>query len=309
VSYVFIIDPAQLSDEEFLVLRRIGGSIHVPSSTLDDEQYTRLQWLLKYRRALDLDHPITFNEKIQWLKLRYRRPIMPALVDKIAVRDFVASKIGEQHLNTLYASGRTLAEIELASLPTSFVVKCTHGSAWNVLVHDKATIDWQRTVEQVDRWLEIDYHDLRREWVYRDLEPRVVVERLLDAPSPPGLLDYKVFCFDGRPGFVQVDSDRHRDHRRNLYDIEWRRLPCELRYPAMERDVPRPANLDRMLELAATLSQGFPFVRVDLFNPGGQLLFGEMTFFPGNGFETFDPVDYDRLLGDQIQLPRLEVTE
>ncbi|WP_437295551.1 ATP-grasp fold amidoligase family protein [Sorangium sp. So ce426] len=301
MSYVFTIDLRELNDQQLVVLRELGCEVHVPSHRLDDEQYVRLQWLLKYRERLELDRPRTFSEKLQWLKLRYRDVRMPGLVDKLAVREFVAGRVGAEHLNTLYASANEPRELDRASLPDELMLKCTHGSGWNVAIMDRSPASWAAAVERVERWLTINYYDLRREWVYRTIPPRVVVERLLHAPGP-GLVDYKLFCFNGRARVIQVDLDRHGAHRRNLYDERWRRIPCELRYPG-GYDVPRPATLPSMLALAEALALGFPFVRVDLYEIDGHVLFGELTFFPGNGFEAFAPASHDRELGDMLELP------
>lgn len=303
MNYVFLVDLAEFSADQLLTLQAIGCGIQIASNQLDDEQYTRLQWLLTRKERLNLAAPTTFNEKIQWLKLHHRKQSLPALVDKLCVRQYVAKTIGEQYLNELYATGASLEEIDPAILPQRFIVKCTHGSNWNIVVRDKATMDWLALIQQMDRWLRINYYDLRREWVYQHLKPRVVVERLMEVPEPPGLLDYKMFCFDGRVQLVQVDIDRSGDHRRNLYDLEWQRLPCKLRYPPADHEVPRPRNLSLMIELAESLARGFPFVRVDLYDYQEQVVFGEMTFFPGNGFEDFVPEEYDQKLGALIRLP------
>jgi hypothetical protein len=303
LDYIFTIDLARLTPDQLQVLGAIGPTVQLTGRRLDDEHYTRVQWFLKYKEALDLEHPATFSEKIQWLKLRGRDPRLPALVDKLAVRSFVAERIGEAVLNPLLFTGEELAEADLASLPERFFIKCTHGSAWNIAVTDKHTADWAAITARIRYWLSINYYELWREWVYADIPPRVMVEPLLEDPAPLGLLDYKVLCFNGRARYVQVDIDRAGDHTRNIYDTAWNRIPCAIHYPMAGFDVPPPRNLDTMLELAEVLADGFAFMRVDLFNIDGRIVFGELTFYPGNGLIEFTPREYDRVFGDQLALP------
>jgi hypothetical protein len=311
MDYIFRLDLGELSAQQLAAVGAIGPAVQVSGNTLSDEQYLRMQWFVKRKQALDLTRPRTFSEKIQWLKLYDRNPAMPALVDKLSVRSFVAKRIGADYLNTLYRCADGLEDVDPASLPAQFIVKCTHGSGWNIAVPDSSLADWSAITERVRRWLSIDYYDLWREWVYRGLPRRVTIERLLVDPGPLGLLDYKLLCFGGRARFIQVDVGRQPRGQevgeptqvRAFYDTDWVPVPCTLRYPLAEFEVPRPRNLSRLIELAETLAQGLTFVRVDFFNVDNEITFGEMTFFPGNGFETFVPAEYDRRFGDELRLP------
>lgn len=313
MEYLFEFDMAAMSASQLAALAAIGATVQVSGSRLDDEQYLRMQWLVKKKAALDLDHPRTFSEKIQWLKLYNRDPALPGLADKLAVRSFVADRVGAQYLNSLYQWADALGSIDRATLPEQFIVKCTHGSGWNIPVPDRDAADWPAIVARVGHWLSIDFYDVFREWVYKGVPRRVIIERLLIAPSPFGLMDYKVFCFDGHARFVQVDIFRNPRGRVNtgdgpaqvraFYDTSWNRLPCALLYPQAPFEVPAPPRLATMLEVAETLAAGFPFVRVDLFNVDGEITFGELTFYPANGFLSFRPADYDRVFGDELTLP------
>ncbi len=303
MSYVFLLELAKLPRDQLEVLHDIGPPVRIAADALDDEQFIRLQWLLKHKSALDIDPPRTFCEKIQWLRLRFRDPSWSALVDKRAVRGFVAERLGEAFLTRLYHQGDSLDGVDRASLPESFMVKCTHGSGWNIAVHPGAMMAWSTVVDRVRYWTSIDYSRLWREWVYRDVPPGVIVEELLSGDTHWGLLDYKIFCFGGKARYVQVDIERASEHKRNLYDLDWRRLPLEIYHPGAPFDIERPANLEAMIDAAERLAQGLPFVRVDLFSTQGRILFGEMTFFPGNGLTFFRPPSYDRLFGDQLELP------
>lgn len=303
MNYQFMLELAKLSEDQLRVLHDIGPMVQIASSGLDDEQYIRMQWFLKFRTALDLEAPKTFCEKIQWLKLRYRNPAWTRLADKLAVRDFVAERAGEAFLNPLHFAGGSLNGVARDALPEAFIVKCTHGSGWNITVSPESGPTWEMVVERVRHWVSINYADLWREWVYRDIPPGVIVERLLPPDTPWGLLDYKIFCFGGKARYVQVDLDRARAHKRNLYDLDWQRLPLEIYHPGADVALPRPENFEAMIGLAERLAADLPFVRIDLFNHRGQILFGEMTFFPGNGLTWFRPERYDRLFGDHLVLP------
>jgi hypothetical protein len=314
MDYIFHLDFAALSVEQLAVVQAIGPRALINGGTLSDEQFMRMQWFIKHHEALDLEHPRTFSEKIQWLKLNDRNPLMPTIVDKLSVRTFVEKRIGQEYLNPVYYAGNGLEDVYPSSLPQRFIIKCTHGAGWNIVVRDRSEADWVTLTERVRTWLSIDYHDLWREWVYKGLPRRVTVERLLVDPSPRGLRDYKVFCFGGTPRFVQVDigRDPNRDtphdpnQVRAFFDTDWNRLPCTIRYPAADFEVEQPKHCERMLDAAQKLAQGFTFVRVDFFNVDGEITFGEMTFFPGNGFQTFIPPEYDLRFGEELALPRGE---
>jgi hypothetical protein len=315
MDYLFRLDLGAYSPEQLAVLHDIGAVAHVSGRSLSDEQFVRMQWFIKHGEALDLERPRTFSEKIQWLKLYARDPQLPQLVDKLEVRDWVAARAGEQVLNELYWAGdaEQLRALDPATLPAQFIVKCTHGCGWNIAVPDRDAADWPAIVDRTCWWLSTNYSDLYREWVYREIPPRVTIERLLDASGPHGLCDYKFYCYDGEPQHIQVDLGRpaplhdpppaERPQQRAFYDPDWQRIPCALRYPAPDADLPRPDALPEMLTVARQLSAGFAFVRVDLYAPAAAPIFGELTFYPGNGLQTFTPDAYDRAFGDHLQLP------
>jgi hypothetical protein len=265
----------------------------------------------KYRRIFgqepDLDTPRTFNEKILWLNLNDRRPVKTVCADKFAVRDWVSERIGDQYLIPLVGVYEDASDIDLESLPGSFVIKATHGSGWNLIVQDKAELDWRAATRKLNGWLASSYYPYLREWQYRDIPPRLVVEELLldDRGRIPS--DFKLLCLTGAQTqtiIAEVDLDRHTNHCRNLYDLEWNRLPFDLNYPASDKHVPRPDRLDEMVEVARSLARGFPFARIDLYSTASGLRFGEMTFTPDGGGGRFEPPEWDRKMGDLIELPR-----
>jgi len=212
-----------------------------------------------------IDNPKTFNEKIQWLKLYNRNPKYSKLADKYAVRDYVSRKIGDQYLNELYALYDKPAQINFDKLPNSFVLKATHSSGANLIVLDKSSLDEQKVRATARQWLADNYYQAGREWIYKDIPPRIVCERLLIDDQGKMPMDYKVFCFNGEPHFIQVDVDRFENHTRVFFDTEWLKQEFELLYESAAQVIERPHNLVEILELAQKLAGDIAFVRVDFY--------------------------------------------
>jgi hypothetical protein len=249
----------------------------------------------------NVNNPTTFNEKLMWLKCKFRPPLLTSLVDKWAVRAFVAEHIGEVYLNECYGVHDSPQSINIDLLPEQFVIKATHGSGMNLLVPNKTDVDWATASESLSKWLKTDYSKKGREWVYRDVPRQLIVERWLsDGADPPK--DYKVFCFNGEPFCIQVDIDRFKHHTRAYFDFQWNRLPFSVLYPEFKGPVPQPPRLGQMLDLSRRLSAGLPFVRVDWYLVPTPI-FGELTFFPENGMGQFDPPEWDEMLGRRLSLP------
>lgn len=271
-----------------------------------DEQRIRRKFRRVFGRQPDLESPKTFNEKILWLNLNDRRPVKTVCADKYAVRDWVSERIGDQYLIPLVGVFEDARDIDLDSLPDGFAVKATHGSGWNLIVHDKKQLDWTAETHRLNDWLASSYYPYLREWQYRDIRPRLVIEELMLDEHGRIPSDYKLLCLTGAEAqtiIVEVDLDRHTRHSRNMYDLDWNRLPFRLTYPASDEHVPRPDRLDEMVEVARSLSRGFPFVRVDLYSTAEGLRFGELTLTPDGGGGRFEPPEWDRRLGDLIELP------
>lgn len=260
----------------------------------------RLQYAVKYRRRLELTHPKRFTEQVQWYKINHRDPIMTTCADKIAVRDFVRER-GYAHLLTeLYATADSVATLELDQLPEKFVLKTNNGSGTNIIVSDRSRLRAD-SFDEFDEWLERDYFAATREWPYKDVPPRILAEEFLEDPDNcfDGINDYKIYCFHGVPKFVLLAVDRANGPKMNIYTTEWEDTGVgRTDTPNIPGAVPRPENLDSMTEIAEGLSEGFPFVRVDLYSVSGQIYFGELTFFPASGYVEFSPDSFDFELGE-----------
>lgn len=249
-----------------------------------------------------VDNPRTFNEKIQWLKLFHRDPLFPKLADKYAVREIVKKRVGSWILNELYQLYDDPRDIDWDGLPNAFVLKATHGSGMNILVRDKSTLDTSAVTQQLQRWLKTDYSRFGREWVYRDTSRCIIAEAYLLDEKGAVPKDYKGFCFNGLPGYIQVDADRFGNHTRAFYDVQWNQQPFTILHSMASGSISPPQYLEVMLAAAETLSKGMPFVRID-FYALPRIVFGEMTFFPENGAGPFDPPAWDATLGQMITLP------
>ena len=255
-------------------------------------------------RYPNLDNPVLFSEKMQWLKLHYRNGLMPIVGDKYEVRKYLKDRGFGYLLNQLIAVYDTIDAFSPSNLPEKFVLKATHASGWNFIVKDKKKVKWWIRKKHMNYWLHNDIEWNGRDWHYGEMKPRIICEKYLEDESG-GLMDYKFFCFNGEPRFLQVNIDRGLStSTQNYYDLEWRLLPFGKSHPHNpNKIIPKPRRLDKMIELAKDLSAPFPFVRVDLYQSGGCIYFGEFTFFPCSGMPDFIPSDYDRIVGEMLDLP------
>ncbi len=254
-------------------------------------------------KELDLDNPRTFNEKIQWIKLNYREPMMSVLSDKYLVRDYVEEKIGKEYLIPLLGVYDRFEDIDFSSLPDSFIMKANHGSKWNIIVRDKSKLDIREAGKKFRKWLGRDFsYSFGYQLHYGGIKPKIVIEELLKEEKHD-LYDYKIMVLGGKARFIWVDSDRETSHHRNIFDLDWNPAPFTWEFPKKEEEPERPVNLNKMRELAEILAGDFNEVRVDFYEVQGHIYFGELTFTHGSGQESFDPPEWDRKLGDMFELP------
>ncbi|MEN8716906.1 MAG: ATP-grasp fold amidoligase family protein [Verrucomicrobiales bacterium] len=265
---------------------------------------TRIRVRKRYRAVFGVDpnlsNPSTFNEKLQWRKLHDRNPLMITCADKFGVRGWVKDTVGEEFLIPLLATVDNADEIPWDTLPEAFVIKAAHGSGWNHIVFNKNDCDREKIVKDCRLWLETNYYYSLREWHYKDIKPRLVIEELLLTKAGVVPEDYKFHCFRSKgelKTLIQVDVARFQKHRRCFYDVDWQKLPFTVGFQLYEGDVPEPAQLKEMLELATKLSEPFGYVRVDLYNLDGRIYFAELTFNHGSGLERFTPPEWDEKFG------------
>lgn len=271
---------------------------------ISDESYLKKMYKLKYGGKLDLDNPITFNEKIQWLKLYNKENKYTNMVDKYEVKKYIETKIGKEYVIPLIGFYKSFDEIDFKKLPNQFVIKCTHDSGGVVICKDKNNFDINKAKRVIDKRLSRNFYYNFREYVYKDIPPRIIVEKYMEDYKIKELRDYKFFCFKGNPKLIQVDFNRFQNHKRNVYDLNWKLLDLEIHYPS-DRSVKikKPKNFKKMIDIAKKLSADIPFVRVDLYNVNGKIYFGELTFYHGSGYEIIKPSGWNKKLGDYIELP------
>lgn len=254
----------------------------------------------------DLEHPKSFNEKIQWLKLHDRKEIYHDLVDKDKVKHIVGDLIGDEYIVPTLGVWKRFDEIDFARLPNRFVLKCTHDSASVVLCKDKTSFDCFSAREKLAEALRTDYYHYEgKQWAYKGVERRIIAEEYLDEGSNVGLTDYKFMVFGGKCRCVFVCSGRQSGLRLDAYDTDWQLMPfTRNNHPNMKERVPRPQCYDTMLMLAENIAKfvNNPFVRVDFYQVEGKVYFGEITFYPEGGLGRFSPIEWDYVMGEWIKL-------
>jgi len=277
---------------------------------LSDEAWYRQMFLLAHGYALELNEPRTLNEKIQWLMLNNRKEYLTQWADKFKVRDYIRDILGEQYLIPLLAVAKDPYEIDFSVLPEPFIIKPTHSSGLTIVVRDKSKMDWNSVAKQCSNWLRPHRFCKDREWHYRTIPPKIVVEKLLIDENGNIPFDYKFHCIHGKIEAIQVDIDRQTNHRRNLYDLNWKRLPfvwsiCAGDKPLWPqgREVKKPDVLSELIIVTKRIAKIFPYARIDWYIVMNRIYFGEVTFHHGGGYERILPFGWDRKLGDKLHLP------
>ncbi|AKB60514.1 ATP-grasp fold amidoligase family protein [Methanosarcina mazei] len=272
---------------------------------LPDKTLLEIDFKARHGKKLDLDNPVTYNEKLQWLKLYDRDPVYSQMVDKYEVYQYVSKKIGKKYLIPLLGVWDSADDIEFDKLPDQFVLKPTHDSGCCVICTDKETFSRNKAIKKLNAALHRNYYYSGREWPYKDVKPRVIAQKYIVDESGYELKDYKIFCFDGVPKLIHVDFNRFTDnHQRNIYTPSWEYVPMSILYPTSpETKVEKPVVLKEMLTIAKNLSAGIPHVRVDLYVVGEKIYFGELTFYHDSGHTTFNPPEWDETMGSWIRLP------
>ena len=277
------------------------------SHLLSDETLLRLIFRARLGYKLDLNNPKTFNEKIQWLKLYDRRSEYTTYVDKAAVKEFVSERIGKEYIIPQLGVWNSFDEIDFDSLPNQFVLKSTHDSGSTVICKDKRTFDIKRARKKLNYSMRSNFYYRAREWAYKNVVPRIVAEEYIFSNKSSDLPDYKFFCFGGSPEYIMLCQNRFSSEELtfDFYDKHWQHMDF-LRppfHPNSKVLADKPENFEEMISLAKNLSMGIPFVRVDFYSVNNRVYFGEMTFYPGDGFEPFEPEIWDKKLGDKLILP------
>lgn len=270
---------------------------------MPDEVYLKMAFRLNMGKKLDLKNPKTFNEKLQWLKLYDRKPIYTTMVDKYAVKKYVADLIGEEYIIPTLGVWDSFDEIDFDSLPDQFVLKCTHDSGGLVICRDKSKLDIKAAKAKIEKCLKCKYYWGTREWPYKDVKPRIIAEKYMQDTKDDALTDYKFFCFDGVPKVMYISKDHGRDPRTDFFDMDFNHLPIKARDPHAEVTPQRPEQFDQMRCLAETLSEGLLHLRVDFYIVNEKVYIGELTFYHMSGMTEFTPHEWNVKMGSWINLP------
>lgn len=279
-----------------------------PKWIKSDERYLKMRYSLSFGRKLDLKNPKTYNEKLQWLKLYDRRPEYTTMVDKYAAKDYVTSIVGEEHVIPTYGVWNRVEDIDWDNLPNQFVLKTTHDSGGIVICRDKSKLDIKAAMDKLKRGLESDFYYEGREWPYKNVPHRIIAEEYVESDSETNdLPDYKFFCFDGEVKAMFIATERQKegeDVKFDYFSPQFEPLPFKQSHEHATVLPAKPKHFEEMKEVAAKLSKGKPQVRVDLYEVGDRVLFGELTFFHFSGFAPFYPEKWDEIFGEWILLPK-----
>ena len=270
------------------------------------ENYIRKIFYKRVGYQLNLDLPTTYNEKLQWLKLYWHHPLLPTLVDKFAVKEYVAGQIGEQYIIPTLGVWDKVSDIDWESLPNQFVLKCTHDSGGLVICSDKSKLDKKQAIKKLKKSLAHNYYYSGFEWPYKKVQPRIIAETYMRDSKLDDLLDYKFYCSDGKVNALLVVTERNKPMvcpKFDYFDHDFNHLPIQWGGANSQNKIDCPLGFEEMKALASRLSQGFPHVRVDFYQIGDQVYFGEMTFYPNAGWVKFENKEWDNTFGSWITLP------
>ena len=278
---------------DFIICRRWGRR-------LADKVYISIRYWCIFGEKIHWSNPKTLNEKLNWEKIYDRNPQYSLMADKYAVKQFVAERIGKEYVVENYAVANKWDDIDFSKMPDKFVIKCTHDSGGAIVCKDKTTFDYESAKCKVERNLAFNWFWFYREWPYRDIKPRVIVDHLLDDHTGKELRDYKWWCFNGRPTYMYCTIKGENVYE-NFYDMDFEPVMIDHGFPRHQPEFEKPSNFELMKELATKLSQGVPFVRVDFFDVEGKVYFGEFTFYDWGGMRPFKG-DWDERLGKLMDI-------
>lgn len=273
---------------------------------MPDKWYIQMYYFAHYKKFCNLKNPITYNEKLNWLKLHDHNPIYTTLVDKYEVKEYVARIIGNEYIIPTLGAWDSFDEIDFDKLPDQFVLKCTHDSEGLVIVKDKNRLDKKAAKEKIETALKQNFYYIGREWPYKNVQPRIIAEQYMEDHVDGELRDYKFFCFNGEPKVMFIASGRASDHVKfDYYDLQFNHLDIKQKYPHAQKNLRKPVTFEKMIEFSKVLSKGYPHVRVDFYEVDGHLYFGELTFYHFSGFIPFEPNQWDKVFGDWLKLPNI----
>lgn len=271
----------------------------------NDSKYLKLIFRLRMGKKLNLNNPTTFNEKLQWLKLYDQNDFYTSLVDKYEVKKYVSNLIGKEYIIPTLGIYNNFDEIDFSKLPNEFVIKCTHDSGGIVICKDKKNFDLNKARKKINKRLNNNFYYNFREWVYKNVKPRIIVEKYMGSNSKEELVDYKFLTFNGRVEIMYIASNRNGkgDTYFDFFDRNFNYIELKNGHANNPIRPKKPVGFNKMIQLAEKLSKNCHHVRIDFYETNGKIYFGEMTFYHMSGTVPFEPEEWDYKLGNLITLP------
>lgn len=285
-----------------LILNRLAPYIK------NDELFLKLKYYFYFHKKLDLKNPRTYNEKLQWLKINDKKSEYTNMVDKVEAKKYASKIIGIKYIIPTLAVLEKFDDIDFNKLPNQFVIKCTHDSGGVVICRDKKKFNIEHAKKVINFGLGKNHYWASREYPYKNIKPRIIIEKYMEDSlnnNDKDLTDYKIYCCNGKVICIMTCTERSIGVKYHFFSPDWEFLRWDhiTQYEPEGFTMPRPSNLDEMLELANKLSENLPEVRVDLYSINGKTFFGEMTFFSNSGFDTDLTPEADCILGSYLTLP------
>lgn len=274
---------------------------------MNDERFLKLLFKLKMHSKLNFNNVQSFNEKLQWLKINDRKDIYTKMVDKSQVKQYVSQIIGDEYIIPTINVYNKFSEIDFDTLPNQFVMKCTHDSGGLVVCRNKSKLDYKKVRKKINKSLNKNYFYQNREWPYKNVEPKIIIEKYMQDKNDICLKDYKFYCFNGEPKFLYVSHglENHQTAKIGFFDMNFKEAPFSRSDYAVLKNIQKPKNFNKMKELSSKLAKNTTFLRVDFYEINGKIYFGELTFTPCGGFMPFNPIEWDMKLGKLLILPKI----
>ncbi len=276
---------------------------------IKDEQYLKILYRIRMKKNLNIKDPVNYNEKLQWLKLHNRKEIYTKMVDKYEVKEYVKNIIGEEYIIPTIGIYNKFEDIEFEKLPNQFVIKCTHDSGGIVICKDKTLFNYKKAKKKINKCLKHNFYYGQREWPYKNVKPRVLIEKYMEDNINKSMRDYKFFCFNGEPKLMYISEglENHATAKISFYDMDFKITDCKRSdYKQLDYTPKKPKNFELMKKFAAILSKNIPHIRVDFYEINEKLYFGELTFFTCSGFMPFESEKWNNELGELININKME---
>ena len=276
---------------------------------MSDQKFLDLCFDYYLGKKINWKNPQTYNEKLQWLKIYDRQDRYTKMVDKYEAKEYVKNIIGEEYIIPTIGIYYKFKNIDFEKLPQQFVMKCTHDSGGLVICKDKKKLNIKEAKRKINQCLKVNYFNCWKEWPYKNVKPRIIIEKYMTNDDSDGINDYKFFCFNGKVKLLFIATDRVNENEEtkfDFYDENFNHLPIKNGHPNALIPPSKPLNFEKMKELAEILSKDIPHLRVDIYEINGKIYFGELTFSHWAGMVTFEPEEYDLILGNWIDISNIK---